>query len=195
MQFKMNERSLFALLLRSPWWVSLLVAAALVLASRLLLPSDYFIYGASGALPFLGLAAIALYKQLNRPGAARVEAVLTAVQTMAWREFSALIEAAFTRDGFGVTRLDLPAADFELTLAGRVTLVSCKRWKAASHGIGPLQELAALRRTREAAEAMYISAGALTGNAQQFAVAEGMRLINGADLAQLLRDLPLPRAQ
>lgn len=194
MKFKMHERSLFALLLRSPWWVSLLISAAIGLLVRLAVPEDYRMYGYPAISPFVVIGLYALYKQLRAPSGARVAAVQGAVLALSWREFSALIEAAFTRDGFGVTRIDLPAADFEIIKAGRVALVSAKRWKAGSHGAGPLEELAALRRSRDAAETMYISAGALTENAQRFAATEGMRIINGIDLAVLLHDLPPPRA-
>ena len=194
MKFKMHERSLFALLLRSPWWVSILIGAAIGLLVRLVVPEDYRMYGYPAIGPFVAIGLYALYKELRAPGGARVAAVHSAVLGMSWREFSALIEAAFTRDGFGVTRIDLPAADFEIIKAGRVALVSAKRWKAASHGIGPLEELAALRRSREAAETMYISAGGLTDNAQRFATTEGMRVVNGIDLAVLLHDLRPPRA-
>ena len=196
MKFKMHERSLFSLLLRSPWWISLLVAAAIALLVRLAVPEDYRMFGYTGTAPFVGIALIALYKQLQRPSAARVAAVLGRAQAMAWRDFSAALEIAFARDGYGVTRIDLPAADFEITKAGRVALVSAKRWKAASHGAGPLEELVALRRKRDAAETLYVSAGPLTENAQRYAVGESMRVINGADLAVLLRDLPdLPAAR
>lgn len=193
MKFKMHERSLFALLLRSPWWVSLLIAGGIGLLARLLLPEDWRMFGYTGAAPFIIIAGIGLYKQLQRPSATRVDHVLTAVQALSWREFSTALETAFARDGYGVTRIDLPAAEFEITKAGRVTLVSAKRWKAASHGAGPLEELVALRRKRDAADTLYISAGALTANAQTFAVSESMRVVNGADLAVLLRDIPLMR--
>ncbi|MEN9329226.1 MAG: hypothetical protein RLZZ484_414, partial [Pseudomonadota bacterium] len=38
MKWKMSDRSLFAVLLRSPWWVSFVLAAALALAASALLP-------------------------------------------------------------------------------------------------------------------------------------------------------------
>lgn len=193
MKFKMHERSLFSLLLRSSWWVSLLIAGGVGLLAHLLLPADWRLFGYTGAAPFIVIAGIALYKQLQRPSAARVDYVLTAVQALSWREFSATLETAFARDGYGVTRIDLPAAEFEITRAGRVALVSAKRWKAARHGTGPLEELVALRRKRDAVDTIYVSAGALTANAQTFAVSESMRVINGPDLAVLLRDLPLAR--
>jgi len=43
------------------------------------------------------------------------------------------IEHAFRREGYGVTRTR-GTADFELTRAGRISLVGCKRWKAARTG-------------------------------------------------------------
>lgn len=192
MRLKMHERSLFATLLRQPWWVSVLLALVVGLLVRLTLSGDYMIYGMTALLPFLGIGMIALVKQLRAPSATRVAATLAAVQALTWRDFSAALEAAFARDGYGVTRLDLPAADFEITKAGRVTLVCAKRWKAASHGIAPLQDLAALCKARDAAEAMYVSSGALTENAQRFASAQETRLVNGVSLAELLRDMAPP---
>jgi restriction system protein len=38
MKLKMNQNSLFAILLRSPWWVSGGIAAALFTAARIVLP-------------------------------------------------------------------------------------------------------------------------------------------------------------
>ena len=52
-----------------------------------------------------------------------------------------------------------------------------------------MQELAALREARGAGEAIYISAAAMTGTAQTYAAGQRMRLINGAGLAQLRRNL------
>ena len=40
MKFKMAEKSLFAILLRSPWWISFVVVGVIVLAAGALLPKD-----------------------------------------------------------------------------------------------------------------------------------------------------------
>ena len=191
MKFKMHERSLFASLLRLPWWVSLVIGVLIALLSRLTLKGDFLIFGVTMSLPFVVIAAIGLRRQWQAPGAARIEAVLSAVQAMSWREFSALVEAALVRDGFAVMPVSLPAADFEIMQGVSVALVSCKRWKAANQGVAPLQDLAALREARGAGEAIYISVAPVTGNAQAYASGQRMRLINGAGLAQLLRGLDL----
>ena len=54
----MAPNSLFAILLRSSWWISVLVAAAIVVLSGIALPPKYFIFGAVGALPFLVIGGI-----------------------------------------------------------------------------------------------------------------------------------------
>ncbi len=59
MKFKMAEKSLFATLLRSPWWVSLAIAAVLALLAMSLLPPDYKVVGATSGFPFLVIAVIA----------------------------------------------------------------------------------------------------------------------------------------
>ena len=65
MKFRMAENSLFAILLRSSWWVSFLVAGGIVLLSGLLLPAQFIVYGAIVAAPFLVIGFIAAWRQLQ----------------------------------------------------------------------------------------------------------------------------------
>jgi restriction system protein len=184
MKLRMHENSLFAVLLRSPWWISIAIAAGLAAAARLAVPDLYAIFV---GLPFLVIGIVAGWKQLRAPSAKRVAGTLEAVRAMPWSDFSAAIEDAFRRDGYAVTRLNGAAADFEMTKAGRVSLVNCKRWKAARTGIEPLRELDAARRAREAHECVYVAAGDLTDNARAFAAEKKIRLAQGAELARLLQ--------
>ena len=182
----MSENSLFAYLLRSPWWVSLAVALALVLLARFVLPDEYVFYALSFAVPFVITAAMAAWRQRDVPSEARVESTLEAVGAMSWRDFSALIEQAYQRDGYAVTRSN-GAADFTLVKGNRTVLLCAKRWKAASLGLEPLRELDAARRAQEANEAIYVAAAAVTDNARRFAAANRIRLIEGPELTRLLR--------
>ena len=182
----MSENSLFAYLLRSPWWVSLAVALALALAARFVLPDEYVFYALSFAIPFVITAAMAAWKQWDIPSQARVDSTLEAVAAMSWRDFSALMEQAFQREGNLVTRSS-GAVDFKLVKAGRTVLVNCKRWKAASHGLEPLRELDAARRAQEANEAIYVAAGNVTDNAVRFATEHRIKLMQGPELTRLLR--------
>ena len=183
----MAENSLFAILLRKPWWISLCLAVVFSLIALTALPAQYKLYGASSGFPFLVIAIIAGWKQWRLPSRERVEARLSEVRTMSWRDFSGTVEEAFRRQGYAVTRLDSPAADFELTNpAGRRALVSCKRWKAASNGIEPLRDLHAATEAREAQEGIYLTAGTVTDNARRFALGNRVRVLEGEQLAQLL---------
>ena len=189
LKFKVSENSLFSILLRSSWWISFAVALGVLVLARLIAPEAYFVPAASLALPFLVIGAIAAWKQLRLPGAARVTATAEAVNAMSWREFSALMEQAFQREGYTVTRLD-GAADFKLVKMGKTTLVCCKRWKAASHGLEPLRELDRRREAEEAHDALYVALDGVTDNARGFAGKHRIRLVEGQELAGLLR---LPR--
>jgi restriction system protein len=79
--------------------------------------------------------------------------------------------------------------DLELTRSGRLTLVSARRWKVARAGVEPLRELVAAQRAREAQDCTYVAAGEVTANATTFAAQNGIRLLQGAELAELLRGL------
>jgi restriction system protein len=79
-----------------------------------------------------------------------------------------------------------PAADFALDKQGRTALLSCKRWKAARQGLEPLRELEAARQSQQVDEAIYACIVELTENAQRFATEKGMRVLQGATLAQML---------
>lgn len=186
MKLKMAQNSLFAILLRSPWWISIAIAALIVVIARAALREQFVLYGAFAAAPFVVIGIIAAWKQLRAPSAARVADTLQAVRSMSWREFADTMENAFRNNGYEVTRLAGPDADFAIVKSGRTALVSCKRWKAASNGIEPLRDLHSAMEAREAQESIFVTAGGITDNARQFAIEQKIRVVQGAELAQLL---------
>lgn len=186
MKLKMAPNSLFAILLRSSWWISLAIAAAIVVVARIALPADYVVLGAFAAVPFLVIAATVGWKGLRTPSDARVARTLETVRAMSWPEFSEAIEQAFGREGHAVGRFAGSGADLTLTRDGRTTLVGCKRWKAARIGVEPLRDLQAARGAHGAHDCLYIAVGDLTDQARRFAAGHGIRLIGAAELARLL---------
>ena len=190
MRLKMAQNSLFAVLLRSSWWISLAVALVLIAASRALLPADYWVFGAMGSFPFVVIAGIALVKQLRRPSQRQAQAILERVRAMSWREFSQALQEAFERDGCTVERIE-GAADLAVSKSARTALVAARRWKAARHGEEGLAALHAQMRGRDASECTYIALGELSQNAQRFARAHGVKVLQEDGLVQLLRALPL----
>lgn len=190
MKLRMHENSLFAILLRSPWWVSGLTAIALIAVGRAFLPVAYAAYAFFVASPFAVIALLAAIKQMRQPGAGRIADIVEVLRGMSWEDFSTIVEEAFRRDGYVVTRLTGAGADFELAKAGRVTLVGAKRWKAARTGVEPLRELQAAVRTREAQGSIYFAVGEVSETARAFAAGNGVRLLQGAELAKLVRKVP-----
>ncbi len=193
MQFKVPEKSLFALLLRSPWWVSILTAVAIFLIARLLLPERFVPYAAISGAPFLLIGIYLGWRQLRAPSTARIAATLEAIRAMSWSDFSAAIEAHYRNDGYAVKQFKGAAADFAMEREGYTTLVSCKRWKAAGHGVEALRDLESARVKQDAREAVYVAAGEITDNARRFAAEKELRVIQGTELAQLLRRSVAPK--
>jgi restriction system protein len=191
--FKMAENSLFAILLRSSWWISAAVAGVFVLIARLLLPDEYFVFGAIGAFPFLVISALAARKQWQRPSVSQVVATRERVSTMSWPEFSAALEEAFRQDGYQVQRLNESDADLQLSKAGRITVAGCKRWKAARTGVEPLRALYLGCERRDAHDCLYIATGEVSTQARQFASAKRIRIVEADALTQLLRGRGLPK--
>jgi restriction system protein len=182
----MAENSLFAILLRSPWWMSFGLAVALALLMRLLLPADYAVAGMLGSFPFVVIAAMAAWKQLRAPSARQLAQTLERLHAMNSREFAGAIEAALRTQGNEVTRLNQPGADLELRLRHRRTVVAYKRWKAASVGVEPLRELQAAQAKQEAEAAMFVATGTLSEKAGDFVREHKLQLMGAAELAQLM---------
>lgn len=188
MKFKMSERSLFAILLRSAWWIS---AALALLAGGLawvLLPADYRFVGAFSGFPFAVISAMAAWRQRHAPSADNVASAVAALRAMAWPAFSATLEQALRRDGFQTQRRS-GSADFEIERKGRRMLVCARRWKTASTGIEPLRALQAERDKSEAQDALYISLGELSDAARAFAAQHRIAVWQSGELAQTLRGL------
>ena len=189
MKFKMAPNSLFAILLRSPWWISFVLAIAIMSASLAWLPERFAIYGAIGGLPIAGVGLVAAWRQLRAPSAVQVSANVDAALAMPWRELSKALENAWQQAGYQVDRVEDAngTADLRLTEKGQVTLVSARRWKAASHGVEPLRQLHAAMQAQGADAGIYIAAqGAVTEQAQTFARDHGLTVLPASALAQLL---------
>ena len=198
----MAKNSLFAKLLRSPWWVSLAIAAGMGVAAVALLPPNWRGAALFSSFPFIVLSVMAAWQQRRLPGTARVEATRQAVAAMAWPAFSRLLEDAFKRDGYSVQRGTGDAVDFVLQRKGRRTLVSARRWKSARLGLETLRALQSARAavdadvetglaTDLATDALCISLGELTATARPFAAEHRVAVWQAPEIALALRGVAL----
>ncbi len=192
-KFRMAEKSLFAILLRSPWWISLVLAGVIALVSKLALPAEMFWFGAMGGFPFVVIAVMAARRQMQQPSAARVQQTLQTAGGLSWRDFSTALEDGWLKEGYTVTRHEgrtSGGADLALHKAGVTTLVSAKRWKAASLGVEPLRELKSAIEQAEARDGIVVALGDVTPQAEKFARDNNIRVLQAPDLVRLLGARP-----
>lgn len=187
----MAKNSLFSILLRSPWWISLALGLLLGVLGLALLPAQLRAGGALAGLPFLVVSVVAARRQWHAPSAARIAQTQQALAAMAWPAFAALLEQAFQREGYAVQRAKDEAFDFVLERQGRCMLVSARRWKSARIGQEALRALQAARDARESEDALYIGLAPLSDQAGPYAAEYGIKIWQAAELARLLRGLPL----
>ncbi|HYF18564.1 MAG TPA: restriction endonuclease [Ramlibacter sp.] len=186
MKLRMAPNSLFAVLLRSPFWISFLVALAFIGAAQGLLPREYRLVGSMGALPFVVIGCIALWRQLRAPSAQERQQLLDGASRMSWPQFEAALREGFARQGWQV-RPGSGGADLELERQGKVTLVSARRWKAARHGEEALQPLQAAMDRQEVPRGVYVALGELSPQAQRVAKARQIEVLQADALVLLLR--------
>src|SRR5690606_23691102 len=115
---KMHDNSLFAILLRSPWWISMLVAAAVAAFSAWVLRKFdiHPLYAVFTASPFFIIGGVALWRQLRAPSPARVAAALDSLRALPAEDFASRLEAAYRREGYEL-RPATGGADLELEKA------------------------------------------------------------------------------
>ena len=189
-KLKMAKNSLFAILLRSPWWISFVVVLFIALGSSALLPNRYVVFGLMGAIPFFAIGVIAAYRQLRAPSQKHVAQTLVQAAAMPWREFGEALEQAFAAQGYQVSRINNTAADLELRKAGQTTLVAARRWKAGSHGVEPLRALDRERQSKDASHCVYVTLTALSDSSRRFAERQKIELVHDQALVQLLGRRP-----
>jgi len=190
MKWRVSERSLFSVLMRSSWWISVAIALAVMLLALALLPATFRLGGALMSLPFFVIGAVTASRQWRIPSAGQVERLEQRLGEMAWPEFSGHLEDAFKREGYAVTkRGSREPVDFELERQGRVTLVCARRWKSAHTGVDMLRALHQAQELQDAQRTLYVGLGELTGSAQAFAQEHRVEVWQGAQLAARMRSL------
>jgi restriction system protein len=186
MKLRMAENSLFAILLRSQWWISVLIAAGIGLVSAALLPAEWRMVGALSGFPFLIIGALAAKRQWSQPSAATVQRTAETLGALPWPAFETLLKRGFEREGYTVTALPGGrGADLELQRGGRRTLVAARRWKSARIGVEALKPLQAARDAAEADAAIFIGLGQLSEQALPYAKDNGLQIWRAGELAKI----------
>ncbi len=184
---KMAPNSLFAILLRSPWWISLLIAVLIVAGAQALLDGPWTLVFAAPAFPFLVIVAMAAWRQLRQPSPDRQQRILGELGALPWPRVAALLDAAFEHEGSRCELLRDAAADFRLTKGSTSTLVQARRWKAATLGVESLRELLDARERLGAQDVAVVFVGRPSDAAAALIKKHNIRLVGPTELAVLIR--------
>lgn len=187
MAFQLPRNSLFAVLLRARWWVSVLLGGLLGVIATALLPDAYRSVGPLTGLPFFVIAALAAWRQRHAPSEAEQTRVHEVLTRAAWPAFADALQGAFERDGWRVERGTREPVDFVLERKGRQMVVAARRWKSARVGLEALRALQAAREARDAPDALLIALGELSDTARPFAAQHGIAVWQLGEIAQALR--------
>ena len=178
-----RKESLFDILRRKPWWLSVLIAIAIAAALQAVLPLTFALFA---GLPFLVIGLYVAWKQRGIPGEAKTAKILEAVRALGREEFQSLVEDAFRAEGYAVSRHEGAAADLEIRKGGRTHAVLLRRWKTAQNGISHFRELHEAVKALGASGGVFISTGEVSDAARQFALEHAIEIGEDSSLAKLL---------
>lgn len=183
MAFQVAKGSLFAVLLRSPWWYSVLIGLSLIAISLLIMNGQYVILGIFSALPFFGIGGFAGYKQSQLPSRQRVLEIDAQARKMSPAKIAAKIADSYVTARYESTVYKGNVADLELTRGHRKLLLSSRRFKVGNTGIEPLKQLVAAGEQAEATGFLYVALGEISAAARNYANQNNIELIQADRLA------------
>ncbi len=194
-----QHESFSDLLLKLPWWVSATLGVLAFIGLRWGLPAwtsnnEFLHLFANGfrefapvALVLFGLTAVAsFWFARKRRLLVDQQTGLTSLQNTSWKEFEFLVAEAYRRQGFQVEyslgRDADGGVDLVLRQSGRTSLVQCKQWKVCSVGAPVIREMFGLMTAEGADEAIIVTSGTFTREAESFAQGKPIRLVDGPQL-------------
>lgn len=113
------------------------------------------------------------------------------LNALSWQEFERQVGEVYRERGYRVEQLGGNGpdggVDLRLKKDGVTTLVQCKRWKTYKVPVQPVRELFGVMAAEQADRAIFITSGIYTQEAIRFAEGKPIDLVDGAQLAEMLR--------
>lgn len=142
---------------------------------------------------FVAMAVISAFHRFRRGRLVDEQTGLETLKTTPWKHFEYLVAEAFRRQGYAVDySMDSGpdgGVDVVLQKGGRKTLVQCKRRNQYSVGVSVVREMFGILHDQKADEVMVVTTGEFTADASAFAKGKPIRLINGPELWQMVREV------
>lgn len=186
MKLRMAKGSLFAILLRSTWWYSMLIGLVILGISLAATDAQYIILSITGSMPFFCIGGYACYKQWKQPSAKKVAEFTEAAKKLTATVIAQKVAHNYTNSGFTSAPYKGNGADLVLTRNSEKLLLSSKRFKAANTGVDPLKLLHKAIESAQATGAIYVTMGEVSAAAQEYAQAHNIEIVEAARLAVLV---------
>jgi restriction system protein len=143
----------------------------------------------------LGKAIAAALRALRRRGWS-----VQLLRRLEWRRFGELCRAYFEALGYRTESArcgsdGLEIALYEAACGAPAMLVRCSARHACEIEVAELRELLAAVSARSAGQGMFVTSGAFTAGARDFAATLGLRLVDGAGFSAYLQALPAARSE
>ena len=110
---------------------------------------------------------------------------------LTWQDFERQVGEVYRQRGYEVEEVGGGGADGGVDLwlrrDGATAIVQCKRWKTYKVGVKPVRELFGVMMAERAGRAIFITSGVYTDEALRFAEGKPLELVDGAQLAEMLR--------
>ena len=201
-----RKESFGELLIKLPWWISAALGVIAFACIRWGLPAwaandntrqmlaKGIVPLAPLALLFFGIfAAGSFFFGKKRSRLIDQQTTLEKLRETPWKDFEYLVAEAFRRQGYRVEyslgRGTDGGVDLTLRREGRASVVQCKQWKVFSVGAPVIREMFGLMTAEQADEAIIVTTGKFTRDAQSFAEGKPIRLIDGSQLLALVQSV------
>src|SRR5688500_12812853 len=199
-----REEKLSDVLLKAPWWVSVILAVIVFIGLRWVAPvmlantqigkgisvslSAMAPYPAVFLLLIAGASAVLAAKKRKLVD---TQTSLESVRSLGWKEFELMVAEAYRREGYAVDYSVGGGADGGIDVLLRkgaeTVLVQCKQWKVFSVGAPVIREIFGLLAHHQASRAIVITCGKFTADAHAFAAGKPIELVDGPALLRLVQ--------
>lgn len=204
-----SRESFGELLLKLPWWVSVILGLAAFSTMRWGLPAwagqdNTRQLLAKGIVPLAPLALLvfgifavgSFWFARSRRNLVDSQTGLESLRQTPWKQFEFMVAEAYRRQGYAVEyslgRGADGGVDLILRRDGRTALVQCKHWKTYSVGAPVIREMFGLLTAEHADEVIIITSGDFTREARSFSEGKPIRLLDGRQLLALIQSVQAP---
>ena len=191
-------------LIKLPWWVSVALGVLIFIVMVWIIPAqldhNQALHPFAVAIPklaflplgfFVLLAIVSFLFSKKRRRLVDEQSSLEKLRETDFKDFEYLVAEVFRHQGYDVDyslgRGPDGGVDLKLHRAGRTSLVQCKQWKVISVGAPVIREMFGLMTAEQADEAIIVTTGKFTRDAQDFAAGKPIQLIDGPQLLALVQ--------